>query len=227
LASIVVATFNERDNIIPLLKQLVKYGDEVIVVDDNSPDGTGLLAKKFDGKVRTIVRPQKMGLNGAIIRGSLEAKCGNIIVMDADLSHPPALIPDIIETLRDRDIVVANRRHVVGWGFTRHAVSKIAGTLAQIAYFRWKVREPMSGFFGIRKAIIEKYYRWVSPKGYKILFTILKHYTHDHGYSRIGSVNYTFINRKVGKSKLSMNVILDYLKSVLTSKSFEDENELA
>lgn len=217
MVSIVVATYNERETIIPLLKQLIECGGEVIVVDDSSPDGTGLLAEKFGGKVKTIIRPQKMGLNGAVVRGALEARGRDVIVMDADMSHPLALIPKIIEALKASDIVIANRSHIIGWGFTRHAVSKIAGMLAQIVYFRWKVKDPMSGFFGIRKAIIQKYSRWVSLPGYKILFTILQHYTREHGYRNITSVNYTFINRKVGKSKLSMKVIMDYLRSFFWS----------
>lgn len=226
MVSIVVATYNERENIVFLLKQLVKYGDEVVVVDDNSPDGTGLIAKQFGGKVKTIIRPRKMGLNGAIIRGILEAKDKNIIVMDADLSYPPELIPEIIDALKDHEIVVARRERTIGWGFQRHLVSRSAGILAQLAYFRWQVSDPMSGFFGARKAVVERYSRWVSPRGYKILFTILQHYTHEHGYRKITSVNYTFVNRKVGKSKLSIKVIMDYIKSVFRSKSFDDKKEL-
>jgi len=89
--------------------------------------------------------------------------------------------------------------------------------LAQLLFFRWKLGDPMSGFFGMKKRIIEKYRDRVSPRGYKFLFTIAKHYIRENHCNRVASVDYVFINRRCGESKLSMNEITDYIKSIFGS----------
>nr|MDO8100856.1 glycosyltransferase [Candidatus Njordarchaeota archaeon] len=214
MVSVVVPTYNESENIIPLLKRLSKLADDVVVVDDNSPDGTGLMASEFGRNVKTIVRSCKMGLNGAILRGVLETQNDDVIVMDADFSHPPGLIPQIRDALENHNIVIASRTRVIGWGIQRHLISKIAELLAQVLYFRWKVSDPMSGFFGAKRSVIKKYSGGVSPQGYKLLFAMLKNYVRENGYSGITKVDYVFVDRRRGKSKLSMKVVMDYFKSV-------------
>jgi dolichol-phosphate mannosyltransferase len=91
--------------------------------------------------------------------------------------------------------------------------------MAQVLFFRSKIGDPMSGFFGTKKSIIEEYENRVSPRGYKVLFSVVKNYVHDYGYSRVASVSYTFVNRRFGDSKLSMNEIVDYLRSLVKVKS--------
>jgi dolichol-phosphate mannosyltransferase len=218
LVSVVIPTYNECENIVPLLERVTPLADEVIVVDDNSADGTGQLARSFGGNVKTIIRPSKMGLSSAILRGVSEARDEDIIVMDADFSHPPDVIPQIATSLMDHDIVIASRDKIIGWGAQRHLASKVATLLAQALFFRGRIDDPMSGFFGAKKSILQKYGDKVSPRGYKALFTIMKHYVHDCGYDRVTSVDYTFINRRCGDSKLSMNEIVDYLRSLINVK---------
>jgi hypothetical protein len=118
----------------------------------------------------------------------------------------------------DHDIVIASRDKIIGWGAQRHLASKVATLLAQALFFRGRIDDPMSGFFGAKKSILQKYGDKVSPRGYKALFTIMKHYVHDCGYDRVTSVDYTFINRRCGDSKLSMNEIVDYLRSLINVK---------
>jgi hypothetical protein len=76
----------------------------------------------------------------------------------------------------------------------------------------------MSGFFGTRKSVIEEYRDKVSPRGYKVLFSVVKNYVRDYGYDRIANIDYTFINRRFGDSKLSMNEVVDFLRSVVKVK---------
>jgi dolichol-phosphate mannosyltransferase len=216
---VIIPTYNESKNIVPLLEKVCPLADEVIVVDDNSPDGTGELATRFGGNVRTIIRPAKMGLSGAVLCGIKEARDDDVIVMDADFSHPPSVIPKIVASLRDHDIVIASREKIVGWGAERHLASKVATLMAQVLFFGTKIGDPMSGFFGTKKSIIEQYEDRVSPRGYKVLFSVVKNYVRDYGYGRVASVDYTFVNRRFGDSKLSMNEIVDYLRSLVQVKT--------
>jgi dolichol-phosphate mannosyltransferase len=215
---VIIPTYNERENIVPLLKRVSPLADEVIVVDDNSPDGTGALASQFGGNVRTIIRPGKLGLSGAVLRGIEESRNDEVIVMDADFSHPPNIIPKIAASLKDHDIVIASRKKIIGWGAERHLASKVATLLAQVLFFRSKIGDPMSGFFGTKKSVIDQYEDKVSPYGYKVLFTVVKNYVRDYGYDRIASVDYTFVNRRFGDSKLSINEVVDYLRSLVRVK---------
>ncbi len=218
MVSVVIPTYNECENIVPLLECVAPLAEEVIVVDDNSVDGTGQMAMDFGGNVRVVIRPCKMGLSSAILRGFNEAREDDVIVMDADFSHPPSVVPEIAEALKTHDIVIASRDKIIGWGVRRHLVSKVATALAQILYFRGRINDPMSGFFGAKKSIVERYEDSVSPQGYKALFAIMRNYVHDYGYDGIASVNYTFINRKFGGSKLSMPEIMDYIRSLFKGK---------
>lgn len=211
----IVPTYNERANIVQLLNQLVEVVDKVVVVDDNSPDGTGRLARQYgNGAVKTVIRPRKMGLNGAVLRGALETNDENLIVIDGDLSHPPSVIPLIAESLKNHDIVIGTRSRIIGWGFRRRLMSTVATLLAQVLHFRWGVKDPMSGFFGVKKSILQRYRDRISSRGYKVLFTILDNYYRKDRHNRITGINYTFINRRHGDSKLSMNEITNYVRSV-------------
>jgi dolichol-phosphate mannosyltransferase len=212
---VIIPTFNESQNIVPLLKRVSPLANEVIVVDDNSPDGTGELAAQFGGNVRTIVRPSKLGLSGAVLCGIKQASEDEVIVMDADFSHPPNVVPRIAESLKNNDIVIASRQKIIGWGAERHLASKVATIIAQVLFFRRKIGDPLSGFFGTRKSIIEEYRDKVSPRGYKVLFSFVKNYVRDYGYKRIANIDYTFVNRRFGDSKLSMNEVVDFLRSVV------------
>jgi dolichol-phosphate mannosyltransferase len=223
--SIVLPTYNESQNIASMLDSIAgtlaaDAQAEIIVVDDNSPDGTGDIAsnhaKKFDGKklqVRVIRRPDKQGLSSAILAGVQSATGDIIVVMDGDFSHPPQTIPTMIKELQDSscDIVVASRYvrggSVIGWPFKRRLMSRGAIKIAQVG-LGIEVKDPMSGFFAFRRPIIEgvKF----DAIGYKMLLEIL---VKAKG-ARVREVPYTFTNRVAGASKLDSSVMFGYLKAV-------------
>src|SRR5690606_37487392 len=154
---------------------------EIIVVDDNSPDGTGDIASRHKVRnkklhIHVIKRPCKLGLSSAILAGVQSATGQIVVVMDGDFSHPPHTIPKMVEELKDSkfDIVVASRYikggSVIGWPFKRRLMSKGATKIAQVG-LGIQVNDPMSGFFAFKRNIIEgiKF----DAIGYKMLLEIL------------------------------------------------------
>jgi dolichol-phosphate mannosyltransferase len=225
--SIVIPTYNESQNIVRILDSIAETlspytAVEIIVVDDNSPDGTAEIASLHaknisDNKklnVEIIRREGKFGLSSAIIAGIKSATGDLLVVMDGDFSHPPQVIPSIIEGLQDSncDIVIASRYikggSIIGWPFKRRLMSKGATKIAQYG-LGIEVRDPVSGFFAFRRNIIDgiKF----DAIGYKMLLEIL---VKTKG-ARIKEVPYTFTNRRIGTSKLDAGVMFDYLRAVM------------
>ncbi len=230
--SIVVPTYNESQNIVRMLDSIAEIlspyaAAEIIVVDDNSPDGTAEIASlhakniisnnnKNNKKlhVEVIQREDKFGLSSAIVSGLQSATGDFVVVMDGDFSHPPQVIPSIIEALQDSscDIVVASRYikggSIIGWPFKRRLVSKGATKIAQYG-LGVEVKDPVSGFFAFRRDIINgvKF----DAIGYKMLLEIL---VKTKG-ARVKEVPYTFTNRSIGNSKLDIGVMFDYLRAVM------------
>jgi len=218
MISIILPTYNERENIEEVVKQVfsvVKNEVEIIIVDDNSPDGTGIIAEQLAKRynVKVIHRPKRMGLSPAVIDGLKIAKGGIIGVIDADLSHPPELIPQMISLLENdaTDIVMGSRYSIGGsvetWSFFRKFVSRTATFLAKCLV---EVNDPMSGFFFMKKSVVENIN--ISSKGYKILLEILV----KGNYGKVIELPYTFRGREVGKSKLNAKEYLKYLKDWLS-----------
>jgi dolichol-phosphate mannosyltransferase len=227
--SIVLPTYNESQNIVKMLDSIAQTlspdamaDAEIIVVDDNSPDGTADIAsmhakKIYNNKklhVEIIRRDGKFGLSSAIVAGLQSATGDMLVVMDGDFSHPPQVIPSIIEALQDSncDIVVASRYvkggSVIGWPFKRRLMSKGATKIAQYG-LGIEVKDPVSGFFAFRRDIIHgiKF----DAIGYKMLLEIL---VKTKG-ARVKEVPYTFINRRLGTSKLDTCVMVDYIRAVM------------
>lgn len=224
--SIVLPTYNESQNIRRMLDSIAGVlsadsATEIIVVDDSSPDGTGDIAirhaKNINNRnlfIQVIQRPDKQGLSSAILAGVHFASGEIVVVMDGDLSHPPQIIPHMVEALQKAkyDIVVASRYvkggSVTGWPFNRRLLSKGATKIAQVG-LGIQVKDPMSGFFAFKRSIINgiKF----DAIGYKMLLEIL---VKTKG-ARIKEVPYTFTNRAFGTSKLDSSVMLDYFRAVL------------
>lgn len=221
--SLTVPTFNERDNL-PLLVRRVDRGlsekgidYEVVVVDDSSPDGTWKvaldLARHFN--VRVIRRREKNGLSSAILTGFRHSRGRILGVMDADLQHPPELLPCLVEKVQNgTDIAIASRwvdgGRVLGWGRLRRLVSKGAESLARLMVSSVRrVHDPLSGFFVMKREVLNGGID--HPMGYKILLDIL---VHTQG-SVISEVPYTFHNRRNGESKLSAGEYFTYIKHLL------------
>ncbi len=216
LVSIIVPTYNEAENIAALVAGVFRALDshkikgEVVIVDDNSPDGTAEAAEKMKGEyaLKIVRRAGKLGLSSAVIEG-FKAADGEIIgVMDADLSHPPEAIPDLVRPLLEdkADITIGSRYaaggSISGWSVKRKVVSKTAGLLAKPLT---GVKDPMSGFFFFKRGVMEG--KTLNPSGYKIGLEVFV----KSGSKKITEIPYVFVDRRKGKSKLGMKENMEYL----------------
>jgi len=224
--SIIIPTYNESENIIQVLKSIGEHipkdiATEAIVVDDNSPDGTGKIVEDYinDAQNKTgytigvIHRKTKSGLSSAILDGIQHSSGETVVVMDSDFSHPPKIIPKLIEEVKTSkyDIVIASRYteggEVSGWSTKRKLISKTAKGIAK-AGLGVNESDPMSGFFAFRRKILEGIK--LDAIGYKMLLEIL---VKTKG-AKVKEIPYTFTNRTHGSSKLDSSTMLDYVKSV-------------
>ncbi len=216
MISIIVPTYNEAGNIKRIVKRIhnaVRKDYEVIVVDDNSPDKTWCIAQKLGKKysVRVIKRKGKLGLSTAVLRGFNEARGEIIGVIDADLSHPPELIPRLVQPIiKNRADITIGSRYIKGggveeWPFFRRLMSKAATLLARPLT---AVRDPMSGYFFMKKEVVGGRKKLLRPKGYKILLEILS----KGQYKKFKEIPYTFRNRNIGKSKIGAKVTMNYIQ---------------
>ena len=222
--SIIIPTYQERSNIPPLLESLetalTGVHWEVIFVDDNSPDGTGeLIAEEGlkDPRIRCIKRLKRRGLSSACIEGILSSRAPFVAVMDADLQHDENLLPRMLEvTEKDGLDIVIGSRYISGggtkeWPLARIAASALSGRLTQ-AVTGLTVKDPLSGFFLIRREFFLGCANQLSGKGFKILLDLLLSSSIP---PRLQELPYTFRKRRHGKSKLTLNVILDYFRLIL------------
>jgi dolichol-phosphate mannosyltransferase len=222
--SVIVPTFNERDNVTTLYRRLeaalAGVSWEVIFVDDNSPDGTwevvGTLARQ-DSRVRCIRRIGRRGLSGACIDGILASSAPYVAVIDADLQHDETRLPVMLVPLQngEADLVVGSR-YVEGgsadsFNKQRAGFSALATGVAK-RLLRVEIADPMSGFFMIRRDRFEALAPQLSTQGFKILLDIV---ATARGKLRIKEIPYTFGSRLHGESKLDSMVALDFLGLVL------------
>ncbi|MEX2690182.1 MAG: polyprenol monophosphomannose synthase [Candidatus Njordarchaeum guaymaensis] len=218
--SLVIPTYNERENLPLLIKRIsnalkdINY--EVIIVDDNSPDGTWRLAEELSKEfpIRVLRREGKKGLSSAVMDGIAIANSEKVIVMDADLQHPPEILPLILKALENNDLVVASRYvpggGVENWSAFRKLVSFGAKVLAYMIFPKVrKVKDPLSGFFGLRKSQIDL--SKLNPLGFKILLEILV----KGKFDKTVEVPYIFHGRLHGKSKMGSKEIKNYIIHVI------------
>ncbi|MBO3833355.1 MAG: polyprenol monophosphomannose synthase [Candidatus Brockarchaeota archaeon] len=224
--SLIIPTYNEAENIPELLERieasLKGFGAEVVFVDDNSQDGTASLAEKLGehyGNVKVLRRPFKMGLGSAVLDGMRIAEADIVAVMDADLQHPPELLPKMLEKLKQGYGLVVASRYVEGggidgWSLRRKLVSRCATKLTHtLLPDTKKVKDPMSGFFMLQRSVVEN--TRLNPTGYKILLEILA----KANPGPVAEVPYAFKTRRRGRSKLSFWEIVSYLIFILRLKS--------
>ena len=212
MISIILPTYNEKGNILHLISKLQNIPDrEIIVVDDNSPDGTASAVEKLPGVV-LVKRPKKLGLSTAIRDGALKAKGDVILVMDADLSHPPEKAAEIIDAMNDHDLIVGSRSipgsKINDWPRYRELISNGAHLLA-VLLLGVDIYDPLSGFFAIKKDLFLR--TRIRTKGYKILLNIL----YDNPKMKIKEIPYSFQNRYRGETKLGSREIIEYLFDLL------------
>ena len=218
--SIVIPTYNERENIAAVVRDIFAvavrqgYAIEVIIVDDNSPDGTGheaeQLAKVFS--VTVIHRRGKLGLGTAVVEGFARARGQIWGMMDGDRSHPAETLPDLIEPIRQGrcPLALASRYARGGaveyWPGYRWVLSRAATLLGRLFA---RVRDPLSGFVFFDRSVVEGIAFTV--RGYKIGLEILV----KGRYDSLVEVPYTFRNREVGRSKLGWAEYINYLQSLV------------
>ena len=214
--SMVLPTYNERERIGELVAALFRACGaegielELVIVDDNSPDGTGALADELATRhrVRVIHRAGKLGLGTAVVEGFAVAEAEIVGVMDADFSHPPALVPRMLTTFiaTNADLVVASR-YVPGgstpnWPFKRRLLSRAACLLARPLS---PIRDAASGFFLIRRDIARG--TTIKAGGFKICLELIVR----SGVGRLVEIPYRFDDREQGESKMSLREAAGYL----------------
>lgn len=215
-ATIIVPTYNERDNLGPLASRIFASVDpatcSLLVVDDDSPDGTAARAEELaaDLPVRCLVRRGARGLATAVIHGLREAEADLCVVMDADLSHPPEAIPGLLEAMSDPAVDMAiGSRFVPGarvdlhWPLHRRLNSLFGRLLARPLT---PVRDMMSGFFCVRRRQLDL--DRLDPVGYKIALEIIVR----HRFENVVELPITFADRAAGQTKLTVGEQLRYLR---------------
>ncbi|MGR3659874.1 MAG: glycosyltransferase [Paracoccaceae bacterium] len=229
--SIIIPTFKERENIIPILEridQLRRRQDielEVLFMDDNSADGSvEAVASSGFNWARMIVRTENPGLSPAVIDGFRAARFPVLVCMDCDLSHPPEKIPQMILALSAGQQFVIGSRYVPGgstdddWGILRWLNSRIATVLARPLT---SVKDPMSGFFALRKADFDAAEE-LTPVGYKIALELIV----KCGFENVGEVPIQFTDRIHGESKLTLKEQLQYIRHLRRLYVFRFSNAM-
>ncbi|KAG5452254.1 dolichol-P-mannose synthesis [Clonorchis sinensis] len=227
--SILLPTYNEKENL-PIIVWLIDkylsesgYEYEVIVVDDNSPDGTLDVAKRLQeiyGKEKIVLKPrkEKLGLGTAYLHGLQFAKGEYIVIMDADLSHHPKFIPKFIELQKkgDFDIVTGTRYSlnggVSGWDLKRKFISRTANYIAQVL-LRPKASDLTGSFRLYKRNVLKDLVSRCTSKGYVFQMEMLV-LASSLNYT-IGEVGITFVDRFYGESKLGGSEIVQYLLGLL------------
>jgi dolichol-phosphate mannosyltransferase len=218
--SLVIPTLNERDNIGPLVDLLDAVLEavswEVIFVDDDSPDGTAERIREIgrrDRRVRCLQRLGRRGLTTACIEGALAASATYIAIMDADMQHDENLLPQMLAMLKSDSVdLVVGSRYVAGGGIggldaARANMSAFATRLSRIIC-KAEIADPMSGFFMLRRDVLEGALRRLSGQGFKILLDILASSPRS---LRIRELPYNFRERQHGASKLDTLVAWEYM----------------
>lgn len=221
--SLIIPTFNEVENLPILVDRLsavlsmIDY--ELIVVDDDSPDGTWQLAETLaagNNRIRSIRRVGERGLSSAVMVGMSTAEGDVIAVIDADLQHDPSILPDMIKPiLADRADVVVASREAEGGSYGDFATSRRTLSVAGAALARMltgtPVSDPMSGFFAVSRLHMERVAPKVNPRGFKILLEFLAR----GDKPRVAEIGYEFGLRQHGETKLTSSVAFSYLISLV------------
>jgi dolichol-phosphate mannosyltransferase len=227
--TVVAPAFNEVENMAPLVSRvqraLVGVAWQLIIVDDNSPDGTADTAKALamaDPRIVCLRRVGRRGLAGAVIEGALASAAPYIAVIDADLQHDETLLGTMLDALRtDRCDLVIGSRYIgsgsaeAGFSGVRAAGSRLATWLARLV-LKAEVSDPVSGFFMIRRSAIDRVVSKLSSQGFKILFDIIASQPEP---LRIVELPYQFAEREAGESKLDKRVVVEYLGLILSRLS--------
>ena len=225
--AVIVPTYSERDNLETLITAIARSLDgirfEIVLVDDDSPDGTAMAARsmaRHDPRIRVLQRLHRRGLATACVEGMLATSAPFLAVIDADLQHDERLLPVMLERLRTgaHDLVIGSR-YVEGggtgdWAENRLKISRL-GTLIARVVLRREIADPLSGFFMLRRSFFDATARHLSSSGFKILVDLMLSADHP---PRVLELPYTMRSRQMGESKLDIAVAMD-LVLLLAHKS--------
>jgi dolichol-phosphate mannosyltransferase len=221
---VIIPTYNERENLPLLIPAILRQGPhfEILVVDDNSPDGTGLLAEimsKQNPRIQVIHRPRKLGLGTAYIEGfkrALSQDYEAIFEMDADFSHNPDKLPDLLATLEQADVVIGSRWVTGGgtenWSFLRKLVSR-GGSLYARLLLNIPIKDLTGGFKCFRRSVLTALdLDSIKSNGYGFQVE-LNFLCHRHGF-RLVEIPIIFPDRRLGRSKMSSGIVFEAARRV-------------
>ncbi len=227
-AVIIIPTYNERENLIPLVQGILTAAPwaNILIVDDNSPDGTGDLAEAIaarEPRLRVLHRPGKQGLGTAYIQGfklALRHGFDRIFEMDADFSHDPDYLPAFIKAAETAELVIGSRYIPGGstpnWSALRRFISGGGNTFAR-AMLRIGVRDCTSGFRCYHRAALEAIdLDAIHSQGYafqvELVYQVLRQ------QMRVTEIPITFVDRRVGKSKMSRRIFIEAFQFVMRTR---------
>lgn len=218
--SVIVPTFNERENVAPMIRALkdalVGIPFEVVFVDDDSPDGTAALVKRLSRElvgIRCLHRIGRRGLSSAVVEGVLSSSAPYVAVVDGDMQHDETKLPEMLALLRGDSVdLVVGSRYVEGgglgdWTASRVWMSKFAAGLSRTILKGQALQDPMSGFFMTRRETFDLVVPRLSIEGFKILLDLI---ASSETRMRIAEVPYHFRQRVHGESKLDSLVLWEY-----------------
>lgn len=226
--SVVIPTYNERDNVHEIVHRLDKVLQdrdwEVIFVDDNSADGTAEIVRELsrrDRRVRLISRHNRRGLSSAVVEGALAASSDIIAVMDGDLQHDETVLPRMLETITsgEADLVSASRflAEDGAAGLSSESRVKISNTGNSLSnlLFRLNMSDPLTGFFMMRRAVVVNALPELSEIGFKVLIDLI---VSNKPRPRVKEVPFRFRSRVHGESKLDNRVMYDFFLFFIEKK---------
>lgn len=225
---IIVPTFNEAENLRPLLEAIFSFvpTTDILIVDDNSPDGTGELADSIaaeDSRVHVLHRPGKLGLGTAYIAGfkyTIAHGYDAAFEMDADFSHDPRYLPDFLKAIEHADLVIGSR-YVHGgetpnWSLVRRFISGGGNIFARFM-LGIPVHDCTAGYRCYRHEVLEHIdLDTIQSQGYAFQVE-LAYRVMQHGF-RIAEIPIIFMDRRVGKSKMSRNIVIEAFAYVLRTR---------
>ena len=233
--TVIIPTFNEEANIRTIVTAVDAVCREhslhgqILVVDDNSSDATISIVQdliRTNENVEILIREKDHGLSQSVADGFYHAKSDVFIVIDADFSHPPALIPCMYEEIRNGHDIVIGSRYMEGggirqWPLKRRIISIGATFLGRLLFP--DITDPVSGFFAVRKTVVDS--APLKPRGYKILLEVLG----KGSWEKDKEIPFEFVDRETGSSKLKIQTIIEYARQVadITLYSFVNHGSAA
>jgi dolichol-phosphate mannosyltransferase len=220
-ATVCLPTYNERENLprmIEALRPVLRDGDRVLVIDDNSPDGTGEIADALAAAypfVEVLHRSEKEGLGRAYVAGFHRALADDaelVLEMDCDFSHDPQDVPRLIAAAEGGADLVLGSRYVPGgstrnWGLVRRLISR-GGSIYTALFLHMGVKDPTGGFKCFRRPVLERLdLDAITPRGYA--FQIEMTYRVKQAGFKVVEIPITFVDREVGQSKMSRSVVVE------------------